>query len=590
LPSILAVRDLQRRWQRVASQLPSDEATLVQLLKLDPLAVVRGLRATHARVFRQRHEMPTVEGMVRQLGPALSRRLLEAEPVSVAGTSDLRALWRHALATALAAEELASSSGILDPATAYLFGLLHDLKHWCATLDATFPTQPSPARDWLLQWDLPAPLLAVLRALPRAQQQDAPTDAASLIRCAERLAELADFCHPAGATVAGGSTDKADLLAAQRLRRRVEAALRTFGLDPNEPDAEGPTPVLSTDLRRGGLDEAMLSILGCTRSERYRGIVTALLAAAVRYGGYDRAFYARWHSGARVLTLRSKADSSARKLSELRLPVTLTEAAALDVAVQAERAAHLVGETGSMPGLLSALACDELLAVPLNRDFQLPAFLLLDRSLTLQPIELGSELAMVSTLGMTGGLLNENLLLRRRRQRAQKFALTDPLTRLFNRRMGLSALEQEVARAQRSQRPLTVLMCDLDHFKQLNDTLGHLQGDVALRATADVLRQTLRKSDTICRYGGEEFLVVLADTTADEATVLATRLFTAIAGRGEQLGLPLTVSIGLTTYRPGDSVEAILHRADHALYASKGHGRNRFSADVDAEERPVVRA
>ena len=160
-------------------------------------------------------------------------------------------------------------------------------------------------------------------------------------------------------------------------------------------------------------------------------------------------------------------------------------------------------------------------------------------------------------------------------------AVIDPLTRLYNRRMGLAALEREVARTERTRRPLTVLMCDLDHFKHLNDTYGHLQGDVALRATADVLRQTLRRSDVICRFGGEEFLVVLAETAPDDATVLAARLFVAIEAAGQALGLPMTISIGLTSHRPGDRAEDLLHRADGALYASKDHGRNRFSADID---------
>ena len=94
----------------------------------------------------------------------------------------------------------------------------------------------------------------------------------------------------------------------------------------------------------------------------------------------------------------------------------------------------------------------------------------------------------------------------------------------------------------------------------------------------------MRASDTVCRYGGEEFLVVLPDTTPDEATVLATRMFTAVQERGDELELPLTISIGLTCYRYGDTVESIMHRSDRALYASKGYGRNRFSADVEDED------
>jgi two-component system cell cycle response regulator len=211
-----------------------------------------------------------------------------------------------------------------------------------------------------------------------------------------------------------------------------------------------------------------------------------------------------------------------------------------------------------------------------------PSLLLLDRSLRMLPIELARDGAMAATLGQVGTLLHENLLLRRRYQRAQRFSLTDPLTRLFNRRMGMMALEQEVARMARAPRPLSLLMCDLDHFKKLNDSLGHAAGDRALRAAADVLQKTVRKGDVVCRYGGEEFLVVLPDTHPDDATVLATRLFTAMQARGEDLDLPLTVSIGLTSYRPGDTGERMLARADHALYASKDMGRNRFSADIEA--------
>jgi len=311
----------------------------------------------------------------------------------------------------------------------------------------------------------------------------------------------------------------------------------------------------------------------------------------VRYGGYDRALFVRWdQTSARVL-VRSKADSSARRMVTTMLVPTANEAAALRQALLEERPMRIGAELGERLGLLAALSTDELLAVPLSRAFATPGFLLLDRSVSATPIQPERDVSMAMTLGMTGSLLIENLLLRRRRQRAQKFALTDSLTRLFNRRMGLVTLDQELARAARSEQSMTVLMCDLDHFKQLNDAHGHLQGDLALRATADMLRQTLRRSDTICRYGGEEFLVVLPDTTADEATVLATRLFTAVQVRGEEMGLPVTISIGLTNYRAGDSVESILQRADHALYASKDYGRNRFSVDVEGPEEvaPALR-
>jgi diguanylate cyclase (GGDEF)-like protein len=91
----------------------------------------------------------------------------------------------------------------------------------------------------------------------------------------------------------------------------------------------------------------------------------------------------------------------------------------------------------------------------------------------------------------------------------------------------------------------------------------------------------VRSSDTVCRYGGEEFLAILPQTSTDEATILATRLFTAVADAGSQAQLPLTVSIGLSSLRPGDSLDSLVARADHALYVSKSRGRNRFSVDTE---------
>ncbi len=603
LPSVLAIRDLQRRLRRALRGRMVGENDLVKILQLDPLAVLRGLRVANAPVFGSGIGPPTVRRLIQTLGPALSGRLLDTEPVSIAGTARIRRLWLHAIATAHAAYDLAAQDDILEPDAAYLLGLLHDLPEWLELLDQQFQKSASgiEAGAWIDHWHLPGGLTALVRGLrgPLPSTATGPlANAGNLVRAAELLANLADFTHtdtdenPDTSRILAAA-ERADLVAAQRLRRKVEAALRTYGLDPTLPDAdlEGDDASLPfAGKRRGNLDEVVLSILGCTRSESYRGIVTALTAASVRYGSYDCAFYGKWNQIEKTMILRSKADSSARRMRATKLLATPDEAAALQAALREERPAHLEVQFGRREGILAALSADEVLAVPINLAFATPGFLLLNRSLSLTSIDPERDMPMAMTLGMTGSLLNENLLLRRRRQRAQKFALTDSLTRLFNRRMGLLALQQEIARAERTTRSLTVLMCDLDHFKQLNDSLGHLQGDVALRLTADVLQQTLRKSDTICRYGGEEFLVVLPDTTPDDATVLATRLFTAVHARGLDVGLPITISVGLTAYRPGDTVEAVLQRADRALYASKGSGRNRFSADVegfDEAETPL---
>jgi diguanylate cyclase (GGDEF)-like protein len=618
LPSALAIADVQRIVFAPPRGELQTEDELVAALQLDPLAVVRGLRAAYAPVFRQSPSLPSVRAMVRSLGPAICRRLLVHEGVPLPATSPLRALWHRAIATAMAAEQLAAHSTLLDPEAAYLGGLLLELPTWLQLLRPPLRSNVPQfsANEWIAHWQLPPALVGLMHS-GRPAEADASLSSMSLMSVpdlmavAQRLAQLAGFTPPAterpnAAPPPGAATvDRVDQEAAARLRDRFTRTLAAFGLEATAPphapgtatapvaDAAVPpepatdAPPATPAAPRARLDELILTILGFTRSERYLGIVTALTAAALRHGGFDRVFYAKWNPQTATVTLRAKADSSARRMTGLRHKPNAQEAQVLRTALAEERPVRLEATPRGAQGLLTGLSADEVLAVPLNVDFRQPAFLLLDRTLSLAPIDFETDGSLAVALGRTGGLLNENLLLRRRRQRAQKSALTDPLTHLYNRRLGLLTLDQEVARAERSLRPLTVLMCDLDHFKQLNDSLGHLQGDHALRATADVLRQTLRKSDTICRYGGEEFLIVLPDTTPAEATVLAARLFTSVHQRGEELGMPISISVGLTTYRAGDTGEAMLQRADHALFASKGFGRNRFSADVEPLDEDV---
>jgi diguanylate cyclase (GGDEF)-like protein len=594
IPSVLAIRDLRRRLRRRLGKNSVSDEDLIGILQLDPLAALRGLRCATAPIFGDQQAAWSIRSLVQVLGPALSRRLIDTPTLGVAGTKPLRRLWLHSIATACAARDLAQQSGLMPPDEAYLLGLLHDLHLWLRLVGQHQCGEPATgtAADWLRHWRLPAIFEEVQSDRSEGAANAARSPAATLVAAAELLAELADFHHPdlrRDPLAAVAAADKESLVAAQRLRREVETVLNGLALDLDFPDFDAEFQrVLEEDdssmfgvRRHGNLDEVVSNVLACARSDSYRGIITALCAASVRFGGYDRAFYVKWNQNRGLMTIRTKADSSARRLAVSQIRPNAHEVDAMRRALEEERPARLDSRMGNREGLLAMLSIDEALVVPLNREFATPSFLVLDRSLSLQPIQLIHDTATASTLGLTGSLLSENLLLRRRRQRAQQFALTDSLTRLFNRRMGVQTLDQEIARAQRSGQPLTVLMCDLDHFKRLNDSFGHLQGDQALRATADVLRSTLRRTDVACRFGGEEFLVVLPDTQPEDATVLATRLFTAIEERGESIGLPITVSIGLTALRPKDTVETLLQRADFALYASKGSGRNRFSADTE---------
>lgn len=164
----------------------------------------------------------------------------------------------------------------------------------------------------------------------------------------------------------------------------------------------------------------------------------------------------------------------------------------------------------------------------------------------------------------------------------EKSSRTDELTQIPNRRGILEILSAELATSGRHILPLAVLMADIDHFKSINDTYGHAAGDEALRVVSRTLAAALREGDSVGRLGGEEFLVLLPMLEGDGAQAAAERL----RGQVEQVRatfegheIPLTVSIGVGCRRQGDSLDSLLARADAALYAAKGAGRNRVAME-----------
>jgi diguanylate cyclase (GGDEF)-like protein len=188
-----------------------------------------------------------------------------------------------------------------------------------------------------------------------------------------------------------------------------------------------------------------------------------------------------------------------------------------------------------------------------------------------QHLELARTMANEAAMALENARLYED---------ARKRADRDPLTGFFNHRYLHERMGEEVVRSQRGKRPLSVLMLDLDDFKLVNDTFGHLFGDKVLTWVAELIRATLRLSDVPARYGGDEFAVILPDTDLDEARRAAERILDAFRDRpfvGESRGpVPIGASIGIATY-PGDGRNAteLIAAADRALYRVKrdgGHG------------------
>lgn len=162
-----------------------------------------------------------------------------------------------------------------------------------------------------------------------------------------------------------------------------------------------------------------------------------------------------------------------------------------------------------------------------------------------------------------------------------ELSIRDPLTQLYNRRHLLERLEAELARLRRGH-ALSVVMIDLDHFKQVNDTNGHQQGDAVLSAIAQALVDETRETDVPARYGGDEFVVILPDTDAASAEVVAQRLVDAVRAVGERLSPnhPVTASIGVALGQPEDDASSLVQRADEHSFRAKERGGDQTSLEA----------
>jgi two-component system cell cycle response regulator len=205
-------------------------------------------------------------------------------------------------------------------------------------------------------------------------------------------------------------------------------------------------------------------------------------------------------------------------------------------------------------------------------------------------LDLGANDYLIRPVDRNELLARTNIQIRRKRlqdrlndnyQRSLSLALTDELTGLYNRRYLLAHLDELVARVGRDGLDAAVLLVDIDHFKQVNDTYGHAAGDDVLRELAARATNTVRSVDLVARLGGEEFVVVMPETGPAIAITVGERLRSAIANepftiRASDERLPITVSIGITSAIAGsDDRDRLLKRADDALYCAKAKGRNR---------------
>jgi two-component system cell cycle response regulator len=200
----------------------------------------------------------------------------------------------------------------------------------------------------------------------------------------------------------------------------------------------------------------------------------------------------------------------------------------------------------------------------------------------LKPIEMKELRLRVKRVQRERAMLSERnqaeALLRESEKRYQEMSITDNLTQLFNSRQFYNQVTAEIERTNRYNHNLTLLMMDIDNFKQYNDTFGHLEGDNVLVRFADVVRSCLRRTDSAYRYGGEEFVIVLPDTDGEQGVVTAERIrqefkkevFAPKPGKT----IRVTVSTGVAQYNSGEELSSLIRRADLNMYRAKEKGKD----------------
>lgn len=206
------------------------------------------------------------------------------------------------------------------------------------------------------------------------------------------------------------------------------------------------------------------------------------------------------------------------------------------------------------------------------------------------PLSLYDELARLTNelFNLQRDLAGKNAALTRANQQISELMRTDPLTGLSTRRYFQERLSQTISLAQRHATPLSLALCDLDHFKKINDTFGHQAGDRVLKAFGEILRTTCRKEDIAGRLGGEEFAFCLPNTESAGALAIAERVRTTLLEKDIlENAYRVTVSTGVAELQVGETSERLMQRADEAMYRAKALGRNRTLVGSPVKEEAV---
>jgi diguanylate cyclase (GGDEF)-like protein len=265
-------------------------------------------------------------------------------------------------------------------------------------------------------------------------------------------------------------------------------------------------------------------------------------------------------------------------VKHLKISMDKDETNLLNNAMHEGKAIHIlpdeIDQYRSDP-LLSTFKTNELIIMPLKAKDKVNGLIVADNLYTQKNIS-DKELKMFTMLANQAGLAIENAQLY---EMVKHRSHTDSLTNLWNHGFFQSQLSNEIERAQASQQPLSLLLLDMDNFKSLNDTYGHQNGDIVLIETGKILKESSRNIDYPCRYGGEEFAVILTQSNEEQAYAVAERIRLRIENHQFPQfhlydKLAVTVSIGIATFNDSQKKEDLIQQADKAMYHAKFNGKN----------------
>ncbi len=603
----------------------------------DPSLAAVVLRLANSPVYGRAGTVASIDAAVRLLGPAVVRKIAAglASADAPGNPLDRPRFLEHSIASAAASRALARRLGCAPPEEAYAAGLLHSVgqmvlacgsgKRYAEVLRRSVAeNRPLPDLEREVfgldhgragamlaeRWHLPASLRDAIAHHHRPEEAAAGIPPAhralvELVAAADAVLSsngLATCCRngrappPVGGKELGAEDAAAALEAARDGLREALAVLgvaeggKPFAETLGDIVASAPAAAAAVALpgeTRGGFEAVSSSMADALRAMRtaasaeeaweigLRGIRAAM--------GVDRVLFYAYDAERARLDLRHGLDDTGtiRSGEKAAADFPLAAGGGLSHSIRDGRAT-VVDDLGADGEFLRGIGVSRVAAAPVDILEKTHGVLTADNPFSGRPVD-AHDASMLGIVANLVGLSIENLLLQKQAVKLRSLAERDELTGVNNRRNLMTLFQRELDRSRRYGSALSVAMVDIDFFKSFNDTYGHQAGDEVLRTIAQVLVAASREIDIIGRYGGEEFVALLPETTLDQALVYSDRLRAKVEVRGADLRnrfpktRTLTISVGVTQAVPaaGDDVERIIGRVDEGLYEAKEAGRNR---------------